>query len=145
MPFNFICYQTEQSVHSFFEHDCRSQRKMSQAEQNKSAITDHVVDHNHVIGWDQATIKSKESNRFKRHVRESVWIRRQGDKTMNRDGGNHFLPTIYDQLLVSSKLAVSTKSSNLATSTKSSNLTTSVNRKKLGCQSEEGLRSNLKL
>jgi len=40
------------------------QRKQSVDEQqNKSAITDHVVKKNHVIGWDEASILGREDNR----------------------------------------------------------------------------------
>ena len=79
----------------------RSQRKASiTGEPNKSAITDHVVNTNHVIGWEEATIKDLEQDRVKRQIRESIWIRKQGQHSMNRDGGNYILPNIYDQLLM---------------------------------------------
>ena len=75
----------------------RSQRKASiTGEPNKSAITDHVVNTNHVIGWEEATIKDREQDRVKRQIRESIWIRKQGQHSMNRDGGNYILPNIYD-------------------------------------------------
>ncbi|XP_072021483.1 uncharacterized protein [Amphiura filiformis] len=42
----------------------RSQRKASvTGEVNKSAITDHVAEKNHVIGWEDAKIRDKEQNR----------------------------------------------------------------------------------
>jgi hypothetical protein len=66
---------------------------------NKSAITDHVAASNHVIGWEEATIKEREQNRTRRHIRESIWIRKKGANTLNRDEGNYHLPKIYDQLL----------------------------------------------
>ena len=81
----------------------RSQRKASiTGEPNKSAITDHVVNTNHVIGWEdsEATIKDRDQDRIKRQIRESIWIRKQGQHSMNRDGGNYILPNIYDQLLM---------------------------------------------
>ena len=67
-------------------------------EPNKSAITDHVMNTNHGIGWEEASIKEREQDRFKRQIKESIWIREKGKKTMNRDGGNYHLPNIYDQL-----------------------------------------------
>ena len=76
----------------------RSQASVT-GEPNKSAITDHVVNTNHVIGWEEATIKDREQDRVKRQIRESIWIRKQGQHSMNRDGGNYILPNIYDQLL----------------------------------------------
>ena len=52
---------------------------------------------NDVIDWKEASIKE---DRFKRQIKESIWIRKKGQKTMNRDGGNYHLPNIYDQLLM---------------------------------------------
>ena len=69
------------------------------SEQNKSAITDHVATENHVIGWDKAKIMDREQNRNRRLIKESIWIRKRGHKTLNRDEGNYILPHIYDQLL----------------------------------------------
>ena len=57
----------------------RSQRKASITwEPNKSAIRDHVVNTNHVIGWEEATIKDREQDRFKRQIKECTWSRKQG-------------------------------------------------------------------
>ena len=79
----------------------RSQRKASiTGEPNKSAITDQVVNTNHVKGWEKATIKDREQDRVKRQIKESIWMRKQGQQSMNRDGGNYILPNIYDQLLM---------------------------------------------
>ena len=54
---------------------------------NLSAIADHAVQQNHVINWDNAKILTKESNAASRHIRESIEIRKKGNKTMNRDEG----------------------------------------------------------
>ena len=77
----------------------RSQKSSVSGEQNKSAITDHVAEDNHVIGWKQSKIRDRENIRSRRHIKESIWIRSRGAKTLNRDSGNYFLPHIYDQLL----------------------------------------------
>ncbi|XP_072050140.1 uncharacterized protein [Amphiura filiformis] len=78
----------------------RAQRQASvTGEENKSAITDHVAEHNHVIGWEESQIKDREQNRKRRHIKEAIWIRKRGAKTLNRDEGNYFLPHIYDQVL----------------------------------------------
>ena len=109
----------------------RSQRKASiTGEPNNSAITDHVVNTNHVIGWEEARIKHREQDRFKRQIKESIWIRKQGQQSMNRDGGNYILPNIYDQLLM-----------------KRSPLTDKSRRtdRNLGHYPEEVLRCNMKL
>jgi len=79
----------------------RAQRQTSVGSApNKSALTDHVAESNHVIGWEEAKIRDIESNRKRRHIKEAIWIRKKGQKnTLNRDCGSHFLPHIYDQLL----------------------------------------------
>ena len=77
----------------------RSQKSSVSGEQNKSAITDHVAEDNHVIGWKQSKIRDRENIRSRRHIKESIWIRSRGAKTLNSDSGNYFLPHIYDQLL----------------------------------------------
>jgi len=72
------------------------QRKQSVDEQqNKSAVTDHVVKENHVIGWDEANILCREGNRSARWIRESIEIRKQDIQghTMNRDAGTLYLVT----------------------------------------------------
>ena len=55
----------------------RSSRKQSQSEQNKSAITDHVKQENHVINWNEATIIAREADKTTRWIREAVKIRQE--------------------------------------------------------------------
>ena len=69
---------------------------------NKSATTDHVVETNHIINWDEARIEDKEAQRYTRWVKEAIAIRKQ-DKTMNRDEGQYFLSHVYDDLLKTSR------------------------------------------
>ena len=54
------------------------------------AITDHVVDKNHVIGWGEAKIIGTEQDRYKRWIKEAIAIRKKGGTTMNRDEGQYF-------------------------------------------------------
>ena len=79
----------------------RSQKASVSGEINKSAITDHVAEENHVIGWKDAKIIDREQNKTKRLIKEAIWIRRSGRKNLNRDDGNYFLSNIYDQLFTS--------------------------------------------
>ena len=111
----------------------RAQRKVSlTGELNKSAITGHVSEENHVIDWEEASIRSRENNFHKRKIRESIWIRKRGpNKTLNRDQGNYFLPNIYDQLLTAPPTAASSHIKGM--------------NRKSGHQSEEELRCNSKL
>ena len=60
-----------------------SSRKQSQSEENKSAITDHVNQENHVIDWNEATIIARESDKTTRWIREAVKIRQESWGVMN--------------------------------------------------------------
>ena len=64
----------------------KATRKSSQSVTHKSAISEHVVDYNHLINWDEAKIIGKESDRYKRWIKEAIAIRKHGT-TMNRDEG----------------------------------------------------------
>ena len=79
----------------------RAQRKASQSVFHKSAITDHVVEKNHVIGWGEAKVVGTEQDRYKRWVKEAVEIRKKGATTMNRDEGQYQLSHVFDELLIS--------------------------------------------
>ena len=65
-------------------------------EQNKSAITDHAISLNHVIDWDQAKVIDREGNRVDRWIKEAIHIRKEQEKTMNRDEVSYQLSDIYD-------------------------------------------------
>jgi len=77
----------------------RSTSKSTATEQNKSAVTDHAISLNHVIDWDSAKVINRESNRMNRWIREMIHIRKEQDKSMNRDEGSYQLSHIYDYLL----------------------------------------------
>ena len=77
----------------------RSTSKSAAREQNKSAVTDHAISLNHVIDWDRAKVIDRESNRMDRWIREAIRIRKEQDKSMNRDKESYQLPHIYDYLL----------------------------------------------
>ena len=65
------------------------------------SITDHVADTNHVIGWENGNVLATESHRTTRWMKEAIFIRRRGQKTMNKDEGAYKLHSIYDQLILS--------------------------------------------
>ena len=77
----------------------RAARADSTTELQKSAITDHVVDTNHSIEWDNAKIIDRESDKTTRWLKEAIWIKRRGNKTINRDEGAYKLNSIFDQLI----------------------------------------------
>jgi uncharacterized protein YjbK len=76
----------------------RSQRKVSEKEYNKSAITDHTTQENHVIDWNNIKIVAKESDLRTRQIKEAIWIRKE-KSPMNRDEGAYKLSHTYDTLL----------------------------------------------
>ena len=77
----------------------RSQHASSLTERNKSALTDHAVQDNHVINWSEATILDSEPNRATRWIKEAVHIRKEGHRSMNRDEGSYTLSHVYDKIL----------------------------------------------
>ena len=46
----------------------RAQRKSSTSEIHKSAITKHVANSNHVIGWDEAKIIDQQNNKMAKRI-----------------------------------------------------------------------------
>jgi len=52
----------------------RSHRASSLTEHNKSPLTDHATQENHVINWSQATVIDREPERFTRWIKEAVHI-----------------------------------------------------------------------
>ena len=61
----------------------RASRKESLSVTHKSAITDHVVDSNHVIGWEESKVIGTEQDKYKRWIGEAIEIRKRGGATMN--------------------------------------------------------------
>ena len=82
----------------------RNQRASSLSEQNKSALTDHISQDNHVIYWPAATILDRESDKSTRWIKEAVHIRNEGRRCLNRDEGSYTLSHTYDRFLATSQL-----------------------------------------
>ena len=78
---------------------CCTSCRLFVEEVHKSAITDHVAQHNHVIDWEGAKVIDKDSNKQTRWIREAIWIRKRGAQVINRDEGTYSLSHVYDQLL----------------------------------------------
>jgi len=90
-------HQTDVNAHSQGV-STRASRASTSGDHHKSAITDHMVDHNHVPNWQDAKVVTKEDNWKRRQIRESIAIRRS-QHTMNRDEGSYHLSHVYDSLL----------------------------------------------
>ena len=58
----------------------RSLRASSLTDHNKSALTDHATQENHVINWSQATVIDTEPERFTRWIKEAIHIRNEGQQ-----------------------------------------------------------------
>ena len=77
----------------------RSHRSSSSAESNRSALTDHAFQENHVISWSVASVIDRESARSTRWIKKAVHIRKEGPRSMNRDEGSYQLSHTYDRFL----------------------------------------------
>ncbi len=78
----------------------RSTRKVSETEVNKSAITDHAKQCNHVIDWEGAKVIDSESDKYRRWIKEAIWIKKS--PTMNRDKGAYQLSHVWTGLITTS-------------------------------------------
>ena len=70
-----------------------SQNVSSLSEHNKSALTDHAAQENHMINWSKAMVIDREPVRFSRWIKEAVHIRMEGQHVINRDEGSCQLST----------------------------------------------------
>ena len=95
---NLLIYNLFTIVDVSASTDTRNTSRSLSDEQNKSAVTDHAISLNHVIDWDQAKVIDRESNRGDRWIKEAIHIRKEQDKSMNRDEGSYQLSHIYDNL-----------------------------------------------
>jgi len=75
----------------------RAEKTRAASISNKSAITDHVCNENHVIDWANAKVIDRESDKAGRLIREVIWIRKTDN--MNRDEGSYQLSYTWDKLL----------------------------------------------
>ena len=93
--------ETQASLHAQFT---RATRKASVTEIHKSAVSEHVVQENHVIDWDNVKIVDREQDRKTRWIKEAIAIRREGPGgVFNRDEGQYPLTSLYDHFLVRSR------------------------------------------
>jgi len=76
----------------------RSTSRSLAGEQNKSAVTDHAISLNHVIDWDQAKVINRKGNRVDTWIKKAIHIRKEQDKSMNRNERSDILSHIYDNL-----------------------------------------------
>jgi len=66
---------------------------------NKSALTDHALQENHVINWVDASVIDRKSDRPTRWIKEAIHIRKEGQRAMNREEGSYQLSHAYDGFL----------------------------------------------
>ena len=80
------------------EHDTRCKKKRLQPTTNKSALTDHTTNENHLIDWEGVKVADRESHRRRRLVKETIWIRKT-KAAINRDEGIYELPHVYNDVI----------------------------------------------
>ena len=67
-------------------------------------IGDRVASTNHIIDWEDPKILHRESGKFTRWIRESIWIRRRGSKAMNNEGGiTYNVNHVYNHIIQKSR------------------------------------------
>ena len=94
----YIGWKIHQKIHT------RTSRSSSISDQHKSAFADHVALTNHLIVWEDLKILHQESDKFTRSIRDSIWIRRIRNKTMNIGEGTAYnLNHMYDHIIQNSK------------------------------------------
>ena len=87
MKFGLRIKEHKKDVDSFTAGtQTRASRAMESSVTHKSAITDHVVQENHVIDWDMAKVVDRKAQRQPTWIKESLWIRKT-PMCMNRDAG----------------------------------------------------------
>jgi len=84
-------------VDSFTGIFTRAEKTTAASICNKSAITDHVCNENHVIDCKNAKVVDWESDKADRLIMKAVWIRKTDN--MNRDEGSYQLSHVWDKLL----------------------------------------------
>ena len=96
-PLGVIIKEHRKEVDSITGIFTRAEKTRAASVCNKSAITDHVCNENHVIDWDKAKSIDRESDKSGRHIREAIWIRKTDN--MNRDEGSYQLSHVSDKLI----------------------------------------------
>jgi len=90
-----------------YKNSSKNYLKTSEILVDVSAVTDHAITINHVTDWDQAKMIDRESNKMDRCIKEAIYIRKEQERSMNRDDGSYQLSHVYDKLFA----AVATSSS----------------------------------
>ena len=67
----------QKDVNSARSKFTRAQRTSSLSVWNKSALTDHVSQENHVIDWTNTKVVGRESGKARRLIREAIRIRQE--------------------------------------------------------------------
>lgn len=73
---------------------------------NQRCINQQYMDHadlNHVKDWNEAKVVGKNSDKFKRWIKEAIAIRKE-PKTMNRDEGQYNLNHMFEELLMEDRI-----------------------------------------
>jgi len=69
-----------------------------------SVVSNHRIEHNHDMNWDEATILDRESSYIKRTVSEMIYIKRQCN-SLNNQSDTDLLPDVYLPIIESVPLS----------------------------------------
>jgi len=61
-------------------------------------VSNHRIEHNHDMNWDEATILDRESSYIKRIVSEMIYIKRQYN-SLNKQSDTDLLPEVYQPII----------------------------------------------
>ena len=87
-PSDILIKEHKKEVDSFTAGtQTRASKARESSVTHKSAITDYVVEENHVIDWDKAKVIGRELSDRPDGLKEAVWIRKT-PICMNRDTGS---------------------------------------------------------
>ena len=72
----------------------RASRARESSVTHKSAITDHAVEENHVIDWDEAKVVDREAQRQTRWIKEALWTRKTPMSDISWQLSNNTFPIL---------------------------------------------------
>ena len=79
----------------------RQQRKESTSSCYKSAIAEHAARNNHIIDWDGMKCIEQVTDYKMRGIKEAMHIRSNPNNINRPQGERHYLPSVWETLLIS--------------------------------------------
>jgi len=95
---NCNCSYVEQTKRQF-----KTRLKEHKKNGDLSVVSNHRIEHNHDMNWDEATILDRESY-IKKTVSEMIYIKRQCN-SLNKQSDTDLLPEVYHPIIESLPLS----------------------------------------